>query len=267
MKNTFIVYTDNIEYLEELTNEQIGKLYKAQIAYARGEEQAIDDSVVRLVFKMIKGQMDRDAEKYEQAVNRRSEAGKRGMSNRWNKADGTDKKASDTDEAITSNNNVINDITKDNNVINGITNDNNVISDITNDNSVINGITKITVTVTDNDTDNDTDTVTDKEKRVKEKARRARFTPPSVDEVREYINEKGYNINPDSFVDFYQSKGWLVGSTKMKDWRAAVRTWKNRDARSPSSSPPNKFNNFTQREDSDLDKRAQEKSLKMLGLA
>lgn len=257
MKNTFIVYTDNIEYLEELTNEQIGKLYKAQIAYARGEELAIDDSVVRLVFKMIKGQMDRDAEKYEQAVNRRSEAGKRGMSNRWNKAEDMDKKANDTDEAITSDNNVINDITKDNNVIN----------DITNDNSVINGITKITDTVTVTVTDNDTDTVTDKEKRVKEKARRACFTPPSVDEVREYITEKGYNINPDSFVDFYQSKGWLVGSTKMKDWRAAVRTWKNRDARSPSSSPPNKFNNFTQREDSDLDKRAEEKSLKMLGLA
>lgn len=265
MKNTFIVYTDNIEYLEELTDEQIGKLYKAQIAYARGEELAIDDSVVRLVFKMIKGQMDRDAEKYEQAVNRRSEAGKRGMSNRWNKSGDTAKGETDTDEVITNDNNVISAITNDNNVINDIASDNNVISDITTDNSVINGITKITDT--DTVTDNDTDTVNDKEKRVKEKARRACFTPPSVDEVREYITEKGYNINPESFVDFYQSKGWLVGNVKMKDWRAAVRTWKNRNTRSPSISPPNKFKNFTQRENSDLDKKAEEKSLKMLGFA
>lgn len=52
-----------------------------------------------------------------------------------------------------------------------------------------------------------------------------RFAPPSVSEVREYCMERGNTVNPDAFVNFYQSKGWKVGSQPMKDWKAAVRTW------------------------------------------
>ena len=51
-----------------------------------------------------------------------------------------------------------------------------------------------------------------------------RFAPPSVSEVREYCMERGNTVNPDAFVNFYQSKGWKVGSQPMKDWKAAVRT-------------------------------------------
>ena len=32
-------------------------------------------------------------------------------------------------------------------------------------------------------------------------------------------------IDAESFVDFYASKGWMVGQNKMKDWKACVRTW------------------------------------------
>ena len=56
-------------------------------------------------------------------------------------------------------------------------------------------------------------------------AKPRKFTPPSVEEVREYCSERGNNVDPDKFVDFYDSKGWMVGKNKMKDWRAAVRTW------------------------------------------
>ena len=56
-----------------------------------------------------------------------------------------------------------------------------------------------------------------------------RFTPPTVEEVREYVTSNNYNVNADNFVDFYESKGWLVGKNKMKDWKAAVRTWARRD--------------------------------------
>lgn len=51
------------------------------------------------------------------------------------------------------------------------------------------------------------------------------FSPPTVEEVREYCAERGNFVDPETFVDFYESKGWLVGKTKMKDWKAAVRTW------------------------------------------
>ena len=59
--------------------------------------------------------------------------------------------------------------------------------------------------------------------------KRVVFVPPTVDEVRAYVNEKGYAINPEAFVDFYTSKGWMIGSNKMKDWRACVRTWVRKD--------------------------------------
>ena len=50
-----------------------------------------------------------------------------------------------------------------------------------------------------------------------------RFSPPSIDEVKSYVLEKGYQVDAEQFFDFYQSKGWYVGKNKMKDWRAAVR--------------------------------------------
>lgn len=56
-----------------------------------------------------------------------------------------------------------------------------------------------------------------------------RFAPPTAEEVRAYAQEKGLTINADRFVDFYSSKGWMVGKSKMKDWRAAVRSWAARD--------------------------------------
>lgn len=62
---------------------------------------------------------------------------------------------------------------------------------------------------------------------------RSAFRPPDVSEVRSYCQERKNKVDPERFVDFYTSKGWLVGKTKMKDWRAAVRNWeKEEDARS-----------------------------------
>lgn len=51
------------------------------------------------------------------------------------------------------------------------------------------------------------------------------FKPPTVEEVRAYCEERKNNVNAETFVDFYQSKGWMVGKNKMKNWKAAVRNW------------------------------------------
>jgi ribosomal protein S8 len=60
-----------------------------------------------------------------------------------------------------------------------------------------------------------------------------RFTPPSVDEVNNYCNQRNNLVDPQTFIDFYQAKGWMVGKNKMKDWKACVRTWEtNRKQRS-----------------------------------
>ena len=60
--------------------------------------------------------------------------------------------------------------------------------------------------------------------------RASRFTPPSVEEVRVYCAERKNSVDPERFVDFYASKGWLVGKSRMKDWRAAVRSWERSDS-------------------------------------
>ena len=62
-----------------------------------------------------------------------------------------------------------------------------------------------------------------------EKKTASRFSAPTVDEVRAYAQEKGYNVDPEHFVDYYTSNGWRVGRNPMKDWRATVRTWASRD--------------------------------------
>lgn len=55
--------------------------------------------------------------------------------------------------------------------------------------------------------------------------KKKRFTPPTVEQVAEYCQEKGYHIDPEAFVAFYASKGWMVGKSPMKDWKSAVVTW------------------------------------------
>jgi hypothetical protein len=57
----------------------------------------------------------------------------------------------------------------------------------------------------------------------------SRFLPPTVDEVREYIKEKGYAFDAEAFCAFYESKGWFIGKNKMKSWRAACTTWAKSD--------------------------------------
>ncbi len=56
-----------------------------------------------------------------------------------------------------------------------------------------------------------------------------RFVKPTLDDVQAYCQERQNNVDPESFIDFYESKGWKVGNQPMKDWKAAVRTWERRD--------------------------------------
>lgn len=55
-----------------------------------------------------------------------------------------------------------------------------------------------------------------------------RFKPPTLEAVAEYCLKRQNGIDPEAFVDYYESKGWYVGKSKMKDWKAAVRNWERR---------------------------------------
>lgn len=76
------------------------------------------------------------------------------------------------------------------------------------------------------------------------KAKRTAFVPPTLEEVSAYVSEKGYSVDAERFIDFYTSKGWMVGKNKMKDWKAAVRNWwKNEKSNQKHSSARQASNN------------------------
>lgn len=54
------------------------------------------------------------------------------------------------------------------------------------------------------------------------------FVKPSLEEVRAYCEERKNGIDAEVFIAFYESKGWKVGKTPMKNWKAAMITWENR---------------------------------------
>lgn len=56
-----------------------------------------------------------------------------------------------------------------------------------------------------------------------------RFSPPTVEEVRAYCQERKNGVDPERFVDFYTAKGWKIGKNSMVDWKCAVRNWERED--------------------------------------
>ena len=54
------------------------------------------------------------------------------------------------------------------------------------------------------------------------------FKKPMIHQIKFYCDERNNQIDPEAFYDFYESKGWKVGTTKMKDWKACIRTWEKR---------------------------------------
>ena len=65
--------------------------------------------------------------------------------------------------------------------------------------------------------------------------KKAFFKKPTFDEVNNYCLERNNNIDAEAFIDFYESKNFMIGKNKMKDWKAAVRTWERREAKKPKT--------------------------------
>jgi len=57
-----------------------------------------------------------------------------------------------------------------------------------------------------------------------------RFEPPTMQEIKSYCHERHNQVDPEKFHDFYESKNWMIGKNKMKNWQAAVRTWEKHDS-------------------------------------
>lgn len=68
-----------------------------------------------------------------------------------------------------------------------------------------------------------------KERKVKEskedKVNKDKDIPPKIEDVIIYCKERNKGVNPEKWYNHYQAKGWMIGKSSMKDWKAAVRTW------------------------------------------
>lgn len=52
-----------------------------------------------------------------------------------------------------------------------------------------------------------------------------KFTKPTIDQVQDYINDKSYSVNAERFMAYYDANGWVIGRSRMKCWKSALRTW------------------------------------------
>lgn len=55
------------------------------------------------------------------------------------------------------------------------------------------------------------------------------FVPPSLDEVKEYVKSKNSPIDPERFINYYEATGWMRGNSKIKNWKACVKTWESKE--------------------------------------
>ncbi len=94
------------------------------------------------------------------------------------------------------------------------------------------GLSEKNISVSEEDKEKEKDKYNDKDKD-KERvsmsaagaASRPRTAPPSLEEIESYCRERGNQVNPQRFHDFYTANGWRIGKVPMKDWKAAIRSW------------------------------------------
>jgi predicted phage replisome organizer len=88
------------------------------------------------------------------------------------------------------------------------------------------------------DIEEDIDIDKDIEKESVKKKTASRFIPPTLEEVQAYCKERGNNVDPERFIDYYTANGWKQkGGNSIKDWKATIRTWEKRDNEKPAKKP------------------------------
>lgn len=220
MKNTIVIHRDWLIPTDEMSDAEYREYLDAIFAYAF-EGKRPEDRSLRMLLRLVFQHIDNYEAKYDKSIQQRKEAVRKRWE-RYRKEHGLDAPTGDT---------TVCDPIRDN----------------TGDSVTVTDTDTVTGTVTDTGvpvelgTEKKEKTPSGVKKKVaaataapvapQQEGKAKRFTRPSVEEVRAYCAERGNAVNAEAFVDFYESKGWKVGNSPMKDWRAAVRTWEKRDGR------------------------------------
>lgn len=188
---------DYLEEMEALNDAEFGRLTRALLVYSMMGEKIALCGNERFYANRVMAQEDRFKASYAEISDARSEAGKAGAAVRWQNGKGSFANGKNS-KAIPANGK--------------------------------NGNTE-----TKTETNTDTNILLSNDSKGETRARR--FTPPTLDDVSAYVRERGSDVDPQRFLDFYASKGWMVGKNPMKDWKAAVRTWEKREDTGNNSNP------------------------------
>lgn len=220
-KKSFILYADIIDTFEHLTNEQRGEVIWWILQYVNDRNPEPLNGLLMAVISTIRSQLKRDLNKYKVKLEQSSESGRIGNLKRWNtdlyndyvkgiytleeaETIAKDRKVSPPDETVSPP-----DPTPSHPIAK--------IADSVN----VNGTVSVNETVNDFiEVDSTGIIIPDRPK-----PKRTIFIPPELSEVQNYCIERQNKVDPEQWHNHYTANGWMVGKTKMKDWKAAVRTW------------------------------------------
>lgn len=208
MRESFVIHA---EYIEDLPEELKGAFLRYIYEYGINEIEPELSGLELTVWLKIKRRIDDDVEAYERKIANLKQ-------NRNRTATGT--KTAPTTETRTDTERT--------------PNDNRTETDEKTESTAGDRADSVSVNDSVNVSVNVPDSVNVAEAKPAEPARatdttKKRFIKPKLEDIRDFCLEKNINIDVDRFFNYYESKGWKVGVTPMKDWKAAVRNWAKND--------------------------------------
>lgn len=205
-----MLYFDLRKSVKRLSLEQKGRLLDALLAYGQdGEVPAFNDPMLDVCWDFVQPRIDQDAQRYLEISEKRRES----VTRRWEKKPPSE--ANNTNVSFVSSS--IHPDTSDTNT------------------------TQIQLNSSQIQPNSNTNTILVGNSGVSAPAKRKRFSPPTQEEAQAYfVEQKSTREEANRFQDFYSSKGWRVGNSPMRDWKAAARNWIRRDDTrgKPSAKPP-----------------------------
>ena len=195
-KESFLIYKSFYKPISKLSDKQLGRLFRAIFKYQLDEEVTVEEDI-EMAFEFFKSRFELDEDKYQGIVERNRNNGRNAA---------TKREAAKNNKPVAPNGS--NDTQEPQSHPVGASGSQ--WEPVAPSGSLY-----------DNDSDNDNDVIKENSKKKTAK----RFSPPTIEEVQAYVEEKGYNVDAVRFVNFYAAKGWMIGKNKMQNWKSAVATW------------------------------------------
>lgn len=242
MRDYFLAYHSMLEETKQLSDEELGKLFRAMLQFSMGTDTDLDGNA-SIIFNVYKVRLKEEIEIANAISEKRRLAGSLGGRPKKCCEKANESKKSkcfcETCETVNITQNsldcpyFLDECTKNSVESGNIQSSDNTLSvDNAENKEKKSNKRKEHINNTNNLSFNNNkedniikDKVIEKEINKEKDKERERFVRPTVEQVRDYCKERNNSVDAEAFVDFYESKGWKVGKTPMKDWKAAVRTW------------------------------------------